>query len=201
MAENAYTYAQTINFEVYLDTATATSSGGSSGRTGANSGNSSKYLGIASVDLPEITFQTQDVSGVGIGGTINYPSLWLTDSMAATLHWRSLTQDISEFSRQRAVTLQLYSAVNSYKNSDGSLEPMAIKIKMRVLPKKGTLGKLQPNELMDNETEFEVIRLEVYVNGSEEYLIDKVNYVLKLGGQEDMFTNVKHILENGVQQA
>lgn len=174
--DSMYTVAQTINYECYLD--------------------NQKFLGTASIDLPEITYQTQDISGAGLGGTVNYPSLWLTDSLTTTLHWRSMTPHTSDLAEQKKLDIQMYSAVNRYKNSDGTLEPLAIAINIRGLAKKTGVGKFQPNELMDSETEIEIIRLEIKINNVEKYLIDKVGYQFKINGV-DYLADVKNILDNG----
>ena len=171
-----------------------------------------RFLGYASIDLPEVTYMTQDVTGAGIAGTVNLPSRWITESLTVTLHWRSLNAFAFHLAEQDNHDLCAYGAVNAYNSGEsgvaganlsetrgryttngvheaptdfrgaGQIRAVPIKIMMRCLPKKVTFGKFQPNEMMESESEFELTYMKVWVDNEEMLELDKFNYTLTING-------------------
>ena len=49
-----------------------------------------KFLGIASIDLPQIQAMADTVSGAGIAGEVESPVLGHFQARTTTFHWRSI---------------------------------------------------------------------------------------------------------------
>lgn len=197
---------QTINYEAYDE--------------------GERFLGHVSIDLPEITYHTQDITGAGIAGTVNMPSRWLTESLTLTVHWRSMTQWAMHLAQQQGHDLTFYGAINAYNSGGaspgltetsigqkqysnskyhehstkfegaGDIRAMPVVIFTRCLSKKTSFGKFQPNELMDNESEFELTYIKATIDGYSALELDKFNYTLMINGK-DYAGDVRSILGLG----
>lgn len=145
------------NFEVYLE--------------------GTRLLGEATVDLPELKFSTQEVSGAGITGKIDFPAVGNTDSIEVTLNWRTISEDMMKLGAQRSLDLALYGAQHIYNHSSGDLHVEQVKIELRGLNKSQTLGKFEPSSSTDSKTTLEVIYMKISIDGKKVLEIDKLNYV------------------------
>ena len=75
---------------------------------------SNDYLGIATVDLPEITAMSDTVSGAGIAGEVETPVIGHYQSMTVTLHWRVIEGDISGLSSPKSHNLEIRGSQQRY---------------------------------------------------------------------------------------
>lgn len=156
-------------------------------------GDGERLLGTASIDLPELKAKTSTLSGAGISGEIDMPTIGFLESLTVTLNWRSIHGDFADFSVQRAVDLLCYGAEEIYDHSNGELGVEQVKISIRGIPKSGTLGKFEPANTTDSKSEIEVIYMLVEVDGEEIIEFDKVNYTYIVNG-EDYLEDVREAL-------
>ena len=170
MAE-AYKYPdRVINYRVYLD--------------GENE------VGVASVDLPELTYLTETVAGAGIAGNIESPLLGHFDTMSCTINFTTPNKDIVKLLESSGHTVILRPAIQHLNGAENTLAVEALKITMGVLPKTGTLGSLEMNATSDSSAELEVTTIKIERDGEVELEIDKINFVCKIGGN-DVLTDVR----------
>ena len=80
-----------------------------------------RYLGTATVDLPEINAPTAEIKGAGIAGQLDMPTLGQTENMELTLHWRAIFENPVRLLRQRATMLTLRGAIQRYEAATGEL--------------------------------------------------------------------------------
>lgn len=158
------TLEQVINYEVFI--------------------NGGRCLGTGSVELPELTYLTQDIKGAGIAGNYSAPTLGHLDSLELKLTFRALYENPIALMEQKAVTLSLRGAVQQYDSANGTLKPLPVRIDARGRIKGGAMGKLEPSELMDTEITFECDVISVKVNNIEYFMHDKLNFVNRVNGQD-----------------
>ena len=157
----------TQNFEVYY-----------------NNAGSARWLGIGTVDLPEIVEKTVDISGVGLLGDVAMPAPSMFESMEATIHWRTIHEDLTILSAPITHSLTLRSAQTNYDGATGEVLTQAVKILIQGLPKNTTLGKFEQASETESETTLEVLYLKITVDGNDLTEIDKFNYVRKVNGAD-----------------
>jgi P2 family phage contractile tail tube protein len=145
-------------------------------------GDGTRLLGTSTIDLPELNSLTAEIAGAGIAGKIDMPTVGMLESLTVTLNWRSINPDFVDFSVQRAVDLLCYGAAELYDHAEGELNVEQIKISIRGIPKKGTLGKFEPATTTDTKNEIEVIYMKIEVAGEEIIEFDKVNYTFVVNG-------------------
>lgn len=153
-----------INYEVYVE------------------GN--RYLGTASVDLPEINYMTNEIKGAGVAGQIDVPVLSHIENLEITLHWRSIFERPTELLGQNAIMMSLRGAMQKYDAATGVLKPLPVRIDCRCLSAGLTLGKLEPAEQTDTESKFNLDYIKITIDGTKEFEHDKFNYIHEVGGYD-----------------
>lgn len=158
--------AQNINYEIYVD--------------------GDRCLGTASVDLSELNYLTTEISGAGVGGKIDMPTLGHTENMEITLHWRSLFESPLRLMKQAAFMLSCRGAMQKYDAGTGELKVLPVRIDARCLPTSLNLGKFEPSETTDTESKFVIDYISVKVDGAKVFEHDKFNYIHEVDGQDYM---------------
>lgn len=151
-----------INFRVYLD-------GGD-------------LLGLADVQLPELEAMTETVKGAGIAGEIDHPVLGHYASMTLALNWRTIESNVMILSQPKAHALDLRGSQQVYDSGAGEYKTVPVRVVVRVMPKKTSLGKLEPGVTTETSNEFEVNYIKIFVSGKKEVEIDKYNYICEVNG-------------------
>ena len=157
--------AQLINFEVF----------DSSGK---------RRLGVADIELPELKFLTAEISGAGVSGKLDFPTLGMTDSLELSLNWRSLNSDLIDFSMQKSTDLTLYGASQIYNHGEGKLGVEQIKISFRGISKTTALGNFKPAEGTESKNTFEILYLKIDIGGKNVLELDKINMIMKINGTD-----------------
>lgn len=134
-------------------------------------------LGVADVQLPSIEPMTDTVKGAGIAGEVDSPVLGHFGSMTLTLNWRTVTKPTIHLAAQKAHSLDLRGAIQTFVASVGEYRAVPLKVKVRAIPKKTDLGKLDVGAGSDASNEFEVTYLKIILDGETLAEIDKYNYI------------------------
>ena len=143
-----------------------------------------RKLGMADVTLPDIDYKTETLSGAGIGGEIDMPTLGQTNGMETSISWRTLNEDVTELLEQKAHDLEFRGANQHYDAATGKFRVQAVKVNIRGVPKKGGLGKLEPASRSDSENVLETLYLKVTIDGEKKVEIDKLNYIHFVNGTD-----------------
>ena len=144
--------------------------------------NATRYLGSAEIELPDLEFQTADVSGAGIAGEFSAPVQGHTQSLELKIKWRTLTKRPLELMKHGAISLQARAALQSYDSSKGEVQIYPLKIDFTGRTKGANLGTFKPAELQENETTLELTYLKITYNNKTTVEIDKMNYIYKVNG-------------------
>ena len=155
---------QVVNYEIFYE--------------GERIGNSS------SVELPEISFTTTDISGAGIAGQYTAPTLGSLESCEIKLTFRALYKKLMRFMEQRAAQISLRGAVQQYDSTNGTLKVLPVRIDARGRVKSLEPCKFEPAETMDASITLEADVLSVKIDNVEELLIDKLNFIYRVGGTD-----------------
>lgn len=139
-------------------------------------------LGVATVDLPDIEAMSDTISGAGIAGEVETPTLGHFGSMTATINWRTITPDAMRLAAQRMHALELRSAQQVTDAGAGEVLSQAVRVVLRGTPKNTSLGSLEVGAATDSSTELEVSYLKIYIANSPVLEIDKFNFVYVVDG-------------------
>lgn len=139
-------------------------------------------LGVADVELPSIEAMTEKVAGAGIAGEVESPVLGHYSSMTCKINWRVVLKPTVHLAAPRAHNLDFRGAAQIYDAGSGEYKVQPLKVTVRGIPKKTELGKLNVGAAADASNEFEVIYLQVSINGKKIVEIDKYNYICVVDG-------------------
>jgi hypothetical protein len=159
-----------INFSVYRD------------------GN--EFLGVSDVTLPSFEAMTQTLSGAGIAGEIDSPTIGHFGSMTVTLNWRSVERSTVRLLQQKAHALDFRGAIQVYDSSAGTYRTAGLKVTVRAMPKSGSLGNFQAANPMEASNELEVTYIRIVQDGVELLELDKFNFIFRVDG-EDALADVR----------
>ena len=156
-------------------------------------GNNNDLLGVANVELGELTPMTETVSGAGMAGEVESPIPGHYESMSLKLAWNSITEKGEKLRKPGSHSFVLRGALQSRDTTTGKNVVVPIRYAVTGLYKGGSLGTLEKNAAIDAEQEFEVIRMEKFINDKSIFKLDKFNYVAEFDG-EDSLADVRKAL-------
>lgn len=145
-----------------------------------------EQIGTASIDLPEIAYMSDTISGAGIAGEIDSPVMGHFQSMTMTLNWRTVNEQALRLLNIDGAELTLRSSQQVYDAGASKQTTQAIKIMVKTLPKTMSLGTMQPAASSDSSTELELIYLKIEVGGKIVIEIDKLNYKCVIGDTDTL---------------
>lgn len=149
--------------------------------------NSTKVmLGVADVELPEVTKMTDTLSGAGIGGEVESSVLGHFESMEATINFRTVQKEAVELlsSRSRQITLRGVQQVHDASTGETLIQ--RVRVTMNVQNKGFALGTFAPAANTDSSGTYEVTYLALYIDDQEVLVIDKFNMVFKVNGVDEL---------------
>lgn len=170
MAENALTPDKTINYRVYKD------------------GNN--QIGIATVDLPDLSYMTDTLSGAGIAGELDTAVMGHLQSMSITINWRSVTTQALELLSTQGADLIFRGSQQFLDNATNALVAKGVKITVKALPKTVGLGSLEVGASAGTTSELEITYLKIEIDDTQTIEIDKLNFICKIG-DTDFLTDVR----------
>lgn len=170
MAENVLTPDKTINYRVYKD------------------GNN--QLGIATVDLPDLSYMTDTISGAGIAGEIDSAVIGHIQSMSLTINWRSVTTQALELLSTQGADLIFRGSQQFLDNATNSLVAKSVKVTVKTLPKTVGLGSLEVGASSGTTSELEVTYMKIEIDDKETVEIDKLNFICKIN-DTDLLADVR----------
>lgn len=143
------------------------------------------------VELPEIEYLTDTISGAGILGEIDLPTLSQIGSMTTTVSFRSSNSKTIEMLKNSDLEIRWVS--DCIDTSTGNTSTVANKAFMKVKLKKFAEGKIAGGAAQDGSYEYEVLAYRRIVDGAEMLNIDKLNNVYKINGIDQISDITKNL--------
>jgi len=147
-----------------------------------------ELMGVADVELPSPEQIAETVSGAGIAGEYESPTLGHTKSMVAKFKFRSKTSGYFKLLAPQAHELDLRASVQVHDSATGKLGSEPERALIRGIPKKPGLGKWESGKAQDADVELEVLYLKLVQNGDEVLEVDKLNYIYRVNGTDYLAT-------------
>ena len=142
-----------------------------------------KLIGITGeVELPELEFMSDTISGAGIGGEVDIPVPGIVGAMEMEVPFTSLTGNMSEVTLRGSEQAEDTAAYKLYK--------VPVKVSMRGLVKKIKIGKTAPGASMESSITLALQYIKIDVDGTNQLEFDPLNMVCVING-EDMMEEVR----------
>lgn len=152
--------AGTTNFEVYED--------------------GTRYLGIATLDLPEFSLRAIDVNGAGIAGEMSIGVAGQFENAEVTIHWREVSNRFMGLAAYKSHALTFRSAQHLYDAAYGNIRQEPLKIVVRGIPAKIGLGKLEQAAETESEITLNIDYIKIWVDGALQMEFDRFNYIWRV---------------------
>ena len=147
-------------------------------------GESSELIGIADITLPNIENMTETISGAGIAGEIDSPTLGHFSAMTLGMTFRTMNKSMFEFAKAKSHDLDIRAAQQQYDAGNGEYNVQPVRVFVRGLPKNINLGNANTGQTTESAIELEVVYLKVTVDDKVQLEIDKFNFVFNVGGTD-----------------
>lgn len=141
-------------------------------------------LGTVDIELPTIAYMTDTISGAGIAGEIDSIVKGHTQSMTATINWRTVNKQATVLAAPRIHAIDARGSQEVFDRSTGLKASKPVKVSMRAQPKEVSLGTFAVGQQTGTSNQFEVIYLLVEVEGERVVEIDKFNEIFFVDGQD-----------------
>ncbi len=143
---------------------------------------SKEMLGIAEITLPELSFMSESLKGAGIAGEMELPTLGHFQSFTFTINWNVIESENIKLLAPKTYHFDCRGSRQSHDTGTGIIQEGPIKILLRGIPKKVSLGKLDPAAKTDTSAEFEAVYIKIWIDEKEVVEIDKFNFICKING-------------------
>ena len=141
-------------------------------------------VGVVDVEFSGGQFESESLTGAGIAGTLDSPTLGHTQSITAKFKFRSRTRQSMALMAPKAHNLELR-ASKQFRQADGGIATEPERVVIQGIPKGGVPGgRYETGKAQDCDHEFEVSYLKVVVGGETVLEIDKLGFVYFVDGTD-----------------
>lgn len=131
---------------------------------------------------PEIAMMSDGISGAGIMGEIDMPTLGQLDSMEGEIVLNKTNGRALAMFAPGSHTVEIRWATNQLNSATGASTVQGNKEIITYVPKTLAMGDIENNETNEATLTFEVLTYEYFIDGSSIIKIDKLNNVFKIHG-------------------
>lgn len=152
-----------------------------------------RLLGVGEeMPLPDFESSSETVSGAGILGEIEDPTIGYFTNQEMDVPFRVLDQEAVDLLDQtKTVRLTIRGATQTV-DSEGEIKFRSIRVVVRGRSKKFSPGKLKAGNGMDTGVGLTVLYILIEVDGKSVLELDKLNEVYKINGK-DMLAKIKEM--------
>ena len=153
-----------------------------------------KMIGVAaSVTLPEINMKSSTVSGVGVSGEIDSPTIGQFESMEQEIQFNTLYSSAMDMLSPLFTVNLTFRAAQQVYDKTGGYNFKGLRVVEMGRVKKFNPGKIEKGEAMEATVTLELTYIMVEVDGSVLLEADKLNGVYKVNGV-DMLAGVNELI-------
>lgn len=152
-----------------------------------------KMIGVAaSVTLPEVNMLTSTVSGAGIGGELDSPTIGQFESLEQEIQFNVLYSSAANVLSPLSVVNLTFRAAQQVYDKTGGYAFKGLRVVEMGRVKKFNPGKIEKGESMEATVTLELTYLMVENDGVELLAIDKLNSVYRVNGV-DMLAGISEL--------
>ena len=138
--------------------------------------NGTRYLGIATIEMPNKTSKSFTMNGAGIAGDIDIPVTGHRDAMTMKINFRDTSEAAYVLAEERVHLIDLRVVHQNLDSSAGELGITVHKFVAKIIPKSISGGTLSPATPQAVSGEYSVLSLAEYIDGKCVSDIDPVNF-------------------------
>jgi len=144
------------------------------------------WMGKGEIKLPDISHKTQDVSPMGIAGTLSLPNVGDLEPLKGEIKLTTVWKDSFSvcLNPKQAVMLDVRGVVQVMNPQTGLMEDKSVVIKMRAHFTKVGIGNWKPGEGDQPSLEYSAVYMKITIDGQDVFEYDPFAYRLVVNGQD-----------------
>lgn len=143
-----------------------------------------RFIGMATVTLPNLANLTDELKGAGLGGTTTFPVAAHYDDWTVTLNFHTITEEGCELMRQDGLKIEARAGMQYMDAGQHKLFIGAWRFIMAVLPRGFDLGSLEVGVKENAAIEMGCTYIKGVYNGAEMFELDKINLISRVKGTD-----------------
>ena len=150
-------------------------------------------LGTVDVTLPDLAYITETISGAGIAGSYDSPTVGHFQSLGIGLNFRALDEKVLAMLGPNMGLITCRGSIQFLDAVSRKQVKKQVKIVTDAFPKGVNLGTLNPATAMGTTTTHEVTYIKVYLDNREFIEIDKINFICRINGVDYLQEVAQHM--------
>lgn len=142
----------------------------------------SRPMGVATVTLPNLEAKSDALTGAGILGEIEMPTLGQFSSTEIELEWNTVTSDAVSLAPGVAEELTFRGEMQVADAMTGGIKLVGCRVVVRTIGKGLDLGSAEPASATGTKNTLECFYIKIVVDGSEKFELDKLNGIYRVDG-------------------
>lgn len=143
-----------------------------------------RFIGMATVTLPNLANMTDELKGAGLGGITNMAVAAHYNDWATTLNFHTITKEGCEFMRQDGLKIEARAGIQYMDTGQHKLQIGAWRFVMAILPRGFDLGSLEVGVKENVAIECGVTYIKGVLDGAEIFELDKINLISRVLGTD-----------------
>lgn len=139
-------------------------------------------ISAKTLELPELSSLTEDITGIGVAGTVNAPVHGHFDSMEATINWQVPTKTSTRLVGGATVSLTAYGDRQGFDSGSDAYVHEQYRVALKGRVKSHSPGTLEAAKAMESTTTIECHYIKIELAGETLCEIDKYGYKCVVNG-------------------
>jgi hypothetical protein len=141
-------------------------------------------IGVKTIELPSFESPTEDVTGIGVAGTIAAPIQGHFNSMETSLEWQIPTKTSSQLFAGKAISLDVYADIQGFDGAETAYTHDQYHVVVRGRVKNHEPGTVEAQKAMNSKTTIETHYIKIEYAGEVVCEVDKYGYKCVIGGED-----------------
>ena len=141
-----------------------------------------ELLGMTDVELPAFESMVETIMGAGIAGEYSSPVLGHFGSQKVKLKWRTVTAAMIALITPVRTTFDIRGSIQLQDPMLGQLITQPVRVECTGQVTSQNYGKLEPGKVMGVETDVEIAKIKIDLNGVNIIELDKFNMIFRVNG-------------------
>jgi P2 family phage contractile tail tube protein len=147
-------------------------------------------IGMGDVELPDVEHMSETMSGSGMGGEYDSPTIGHVKGMKAKFKFRAAYGTNVALIKPTPTLYDIRASIQALDAATSAYVSYPVRAVINAVPMKKAPGKMEPGKKMDSDLELSVSYYKLIIDGKEVLEVDQLNFIFKVEG-EDFLASVR----------
>jgi P2 family phage contractile tail tube protein len=150
-------------------------------------------VAMADVELPEFELMSETLTGSGLAGELDSPTLGHTKAMTMKINFRALYKNVFSLMGMTPRLFDLRGSIQAVDAALGNYTSYSTRMVVRGVLKKKSPGKFEPGKPMGNAAEISASYVKLFVAETEILEVDVLNFIHRVDGVDALASVRAHL--------